>query len=564
MLTARRLYLYAVSTIGLALSLAGLTTLLRLLLDQLGFAPVGPALVLPAADRAREDLSRALALASVGLPLWLSHTWYAERLASGFDAAAASERQSTVRAAYYALVLAATLWFGAISAVDVLRETLRNVAGVHGDDYADIPGSLATSVVALLAWGYLAWARARDLRAGPMRGAAAWITRLEGYGAVLVGFIAVSFAVSDLIGNILSVLVGRAPVGGGTDWWVAPALASVALVAVGGPIWIAHWRYADGLIAEDSPWAPGERLSRVRVACLLAIAGISVAMIIAAVASTVGSVLAWAVGVAPSDDAARLVEHVIGPPLAVTPFMAAWWWHRQRAVAEAVRFGGQTRERSVRRLADLLASVIGLAVASGAAGWALGIGLDAAFGGTRTVGSSETAWRGDISQFVGYVLGATPVWLVAWYRLQARMSTAPAVEAASAARRGYLYLVGGVALVAAAVSLALVLYQMIRAVAGLPTGSMVSDVSAPIGIGMVACAVLAYHIAVFLGDARAREGAGAAARGETATAAVDVEDVEIMGPEGTDFEALNVAIRAWLPGGFTLRVTGHHGARGLS
>ena len=588
MLTARRLYLYGVSAAGLGLLLAGLVSLLRLLFDQLGFEPTGETLITPAIDRTREDLSLAIALTFVGLPLWLGHTWYTERMVRNGGAAAEVERRSVLRAVFFTLALGATLWAGAVSSADVLREGLRNLSGTRLDYYADVAGSLAIAVVALLAWSYLAWTRARDVRAGPMTGASAWISRLELYGAVLVGAIAALFALSDLIATGLSVAVGREPLAGGTDWWVAPVTASIAQGLVGGLVWVGHWRYAGSLVAPDHPWVVEERGSRVRVACSMWLIVACVGVVVVALAAAVGSVLAWGLGVAGYDDPARLIQDVVGPPLSTIPFVVAWWWHRRRAVGEGFAFGGESRRSSTDRLVELLVSLVGLAFAGVAAARTLGIALDVALGGPSAVLGLEEVWRHDVSQFAGYAIVATPIWLAAWYRVQTRTAVAPGIEAASTARRAYLVLVGGVTLVAAASSLAVILYETIRVVVGLEAVSLGSDLSGPLGVLVVAIALLGYHAGVLRGDLRVRAGAEAEAREpagavaglvgagraevlappvlgvpvgvETTAAPIEAtEEVEIVGPAGADFEALNAALRAGLPAGFSLRIRGVHG-----
>jgi hypothetical protein len=167
----------------------------------------------PAPDRMREDLGLAVALTPVGLPLWLGHTWHTERLVQGTGAAAEAERQSVVRAVYFTLALAATLWAGAISAVDVLREGSYCLLGIVPGHDADVPASLATAIVALLAWGYLAWTRAgrahrSDARCRRLGVPARPARRGGGRRAVR------AVRRADIIGTLLSAVIGRAPLEG--------------------------------------------------------------------------------------------------------------------------------------------------------------------------------------------------------------------------------------------------------------------------------------------------------------------------------------------------------------
>src|SRR5664279_2457406 len=105
MATAKRLYLYSVSGIGLGLVLYAATILMGLLFDKLGLGASLPYSALAGVQANRELLSLAIGLVAVGLPLWLFHWALVERMVSGVEAAAAVERQSIVRAVYFGLLL---------------------------------------------------------------------------------------------------------------------------------------------------------------------------------------------------------------------------------------------------------------------------------------------------------------------------------------------------------------------------------------------------------------------------------------------------------------------------
>ena len=103
MATARRLYLYIVSGIGLGLILSAGTTLLGLVLDRLGIHAVDPFSSGPfpvatgSAPLNREALAGAIGLMAVGLPLWLIHWGLVERTVRRNGPEAEAERQSQMR-----------------------------------------------------------------------------------------------------------------------------------------------------------------------------------------------------------------------------------------------------------------------------------------------------------------------------------------------------------------------------------------------------------------------------------------------------------------------------------
>ncbi len=580
MLTVRRLYLYSVSGLALGLLIVGLIGLTRLVLDQLGFGPAA-GLIGGSPDRTREDLSLGVALVLVGLPLWLVHTWYVERLVRRPDAAGEVERQSDLRALYLSIVLGIILWIGATSAADAIREGLRGlVLTTSGDYYADIPGSIATALIVLPLWAYTAWTRRRDLASGPLRRAAASISRLELYGAAFVGAIAALWAIGDLITTVLRLAVGRPPVVIDDGWWQIALGGAIAQGLVGGVVWWTHWRYSVGLVggagargsdigepagAAIGPVAAEERASRVRVAhlCALALAGVAYATV--AAAASLDALIAYGFGVAESSDLLRLVEDVVAPLLTATPFVVAAAWASRVAERESLAFGGELRAFATHRLIRVLLALVGLTLVGVGLAWTLGIAFDVLLGGSRTVASGETQWRRELAQFASFAILGLPLWLVPWHRLQTMFATDPAREAASTTRRAYLSLVGGVTLTAAASSLAFLLYRMIRMIVGLDVASLGSDVSAPLAIIVVAGALLGFHGAVLRGDVglRApveREATTAPARppdegpGEPAPVRLAEEELVIVGPPGADLDALGTTLRERLPEGFSVRV----------
>src|SRR5512143_2494907 len=92
MKTVRRLYFYAVALISIEVVLWGLINLLRSILNQ----TVGGA---------AEALARALALTLVGLPIFLFHWLWAQRMAGRDD----EERTASLRAIFFYGILIGTL-----------------------------------------------------------------------------------------------------------------------------------------------------------------------------------------------------------------------------------------------------------------------------------------------------------------------------------------------------------------------------------------------------------------------------------------------------------------------
>src|SRR3990172_12616230 len=106
MQTVRRLYLYVMSGITLAVIAAGLAMLLDVLITGTGMLehPYDPY------PSRREQLSQAIAMLAVGLPVWAVHWRFVQRgLAAGRPERDA-ERRSPIRATYLTLVLLISLF----------------------------------------------------------------------------------------------------------------------------------------------------------------------------------------------------------------------------------------------------------------------------------------------------------------------------------------------------------------------------------------------------------------------------------------------------------------------
>jgi hypothetical protein len=173
--------------------------------------------------------------------------------------------------------------------------------------------------------------------------------------------------------------------------------------------------------------------------------------------------------------------------------------------------------------------------------------------------------RDDGAPAVALALLGLCLWVPSWL-LARRERIEVSVEVASAtSRRAYLLLVSGLALVAAMISLAYLVYQGVRAL--LEAGAL-GDTAWAIATFAVASVVLLYHSVMLRADmhlvaASAPVSAEAessrptdAGPGAEAVMGIAVETLELCAPVGADFEAVNASIRSRLPEGFSLRVVG--------
>ena len=131
MQTARRLYLYLLSGIGLGVLVSGLSMLLTVLLEQLGLGPRGE-LGFGGDDPVRQQLTLASALTVVALPVWLLHWRAVERSVAHDRPDAALERTSGVRGLYFAIALGALLLVAATGLASPAATSSTSAASATG------------------------------------------------------------------------------------------------------------------------------------------------------------------------------------------------------------------------------------------------------------------------------------------------------------------------------------------------------------------------------------------------------------------------------------------------
>ena len=554
MQTVRRLYLYLMSGIALAVLLVGLNILLSVVLHALG---IGRGESLSGNDGDREALSLAAALIVVGLLVWAVHWLLIERSLRADNPNRDAERAAAERALYLTLLLGALLVFGVLAGIQLMEELTSRLFGIaRPDDFftPDIGASLATLVVTGAAWAYHVAIRQRDLRAGPLTGAGAWMPRVYLYGAALVGLIFTALNVSTLLGTSVLALSGRVPDLDVGDPRERQAAVAIAGIVAWGIVWLGHWWFSTRL-AHGTGWrADSERRARLRVAYFVGAIG-SMALgtgIFAFLAFFATLRLALAApDLSGTDDA---VEAVAVPLVSLLPWAAAWWLHRTWLFAESREADDPGRLATAERLNASVVALIGLwALAVGSAGL-LGLLLDASLGGNRTLGDF---WKSELAGYLAAAVLGTLLWLWNWLRLQARHAAAPHEEANSTVRRAYLLIVVGLTVIASLGSLAFVLYRLFASILGVAiVENAMSALSAPIGALIVAAAVAVYHGLALRRDQALRAEAASELPAEGATAeSAEVPPAQeaparrvlvLSGPANADLDATVAAIRAAL------------------
>lgn len=545
MLTLKRLYLYSVLGVALVLLLRGLTDLVRLGFERLGDAFGARSYI--GEEFALADLSWALALVIVATPIWLVHLWLVRQTLHGPAQAVADERACASRATYFLLVLAGT---GIATGLYLFDASQQLVAMVTlGDRPWGLAGALAGVVVVGSAWALHLYARRFDLKMAPERTAGDWLTRLYLYGALFITAVIGCIAVGNVLTVAGRMLLDLQPAWQSPMWWREEITWPLAATIVATAGWLTHWSLASRLLGASPPMGQSHRASQTRSGYFLAVVLVAATAVLVLASMSLRDITAEVLGAWRPTDGSRLIEDILGPLVMAAPFLAAWWWHLRRATAEALAFGAPARGRALRRSGRLVVAFVGLAGLAVGLAWELQTLLDAMASSGRSSLISTTTLRDAAAPALAAALVGLAIWTPSW-ALSQRDRMGHLVETASAtARRAYLFLVSGLAVMAAMVALAFLVYQTTRLLLGT---DLVDDSSWALAVLVVAAVVLAYHLYCLRADLRVSQAAEVPAL-ETAPARA-VETIEISAPAGADFKVLNAAIRTELPEGYELRV----------
>jgi hypothetical protein len=557
MATARRLYLYLVAAISLLVLVSGTSLLVAALLAELEWTFMRP--VGGGAGSIREQLSLAVALIAVGLPIWLIHWWLIGRGLRGEGGR--EDRTSPIRALYFTVVRGVSgvaAFIGLVASLDALLGRILGVRDPGGWSMA-----LSIAIVTIPVWALHGWARARELRAVRMTGSAAWLSRLYRYAAMYGSLTVGLIGLSGLVATVLSILVGRPDFGISDTFWRATFATQLSLVLVGLSAWAIHWRDAAAAIRDAGAIGEDDRDTRLRAAYFGAVLLTCAAYAAVAITGSIAEAGRLVLGLADRTGTVAFLENVIGPVLAVVPLLVAAWWHVRRHVLDAANRGADGTA-SADRLVRHLGALVGLAFMAVGSFQLLAMAIESlAPGSGRPLIADSWAAR-QVPWHAAQVLTGLVLWLPAWRRILGARRARPAVERAAATSRSYLFLVVGASLLASVPAATFILFRLFDTLLGAGGDfRLLVELSSPIGLVIVAAAIGLYHGRVLLADVRATAQVPASGSIEpdplTMTLALRL-------PGGTDVPALVAAIRGVLPVGAVLEgsAVDDGGAEGMS
>jgi len=407
--TAKQVYLYTVSAISLLVLSVGLYNLVALVLGELGDA-FGAGVIGGGRGTGREQISLAIALVVVGLPVFAIHWGFVQRGWRGTDEAALEERRSSLRAFHLGFVATVALAVATFAALQIVNEALTIVLGV--DRFGGggrITDDVAMVLIAGPIWWYHARRRSADLRHDRLTGSAAWLTRLHRYGWAFVGLLFLVTGASGIIETLASVVIGRSGFGADDRLWLGQLAWSLSTIVVGSAIFWFHADDARRVIRDAAVIGEDDRSTALRAAYFGAVILVALTDVGVTVASSIAALGEWVLGVADASGMSSFLELVVGPLLVAVPFAVAGWLH-WTALRREARGRSSIALAAAGRLELHLGAGVGLAFLAVGAAQLLGRVIEVLGGGE--VGNDF--FRRELVWFVALLVVGAALWIPTW------------------------------------------------------------------------------------------------------------------------------------------------------
>lgn len=518
MATVRRWYIFLVAAISLQAVTWAVIGLFRNLFT--------PSYQAPAAETAFQ-----IAVVVVGLPLFLAHWLWAQRLAERDP----EERETVLRRLYLYATLAAFLGPFVANLFDLMAALVWLVVGQSEHPFAYFEFSPSQAIirdlVALVVLGLLWFYHWRLVVAGaqvvPETGNAATVRRLYIFGFSTAGLLMTGMAAISLLRWVMFQFGPGEAIGGHDDLELS---LEVARLCTGLPLWLIFWQWAERLFNGPSE---AERESALRKFYLYATIFIAALFAITNTTFILAGIFRRALDLPPMGD--------LRDPLPIVIGTAVLWAYHTIVLWRDARLADETsRQAGVRRLYLYLVAAIGLA--------ALLIGLS----GDLSVlirSLAGTAFGSDLREqlawFTAAMVAGLPVWIIPWRQAELRAEVAGSSgseERRSIVRKIYLYFYLFVATMTILSGTVYIIYRLVSLALGESNeGNLLSDLGQAIAFSLIAAGVWLYHGFVLRGDGQLAQ------RDQTARLA-NLRVAVLDDGEGSFGQAVLNELRRELPG----------------
>lgn len=275
------------------------------------------------------------------------------------------------------------------------------------------------------------------------------VRRLYLFVAAFVGLLLFMQGGSELLRLVFLIISPDADLGVGSDWWRERLSLNLALVAVGAPLWVGHWIWAQRLARDRA-----EEGSALRALYFLGALGVTIVYAAGAAGEILVDLLERLADgtnetLASPDNLANLIIYGLvwfyhirqRPPTHLQTGAAAtiarWYWY-------VVSFGslGIVVSSLVFVIATLLKRLVGADPVS--VGW----------------------WQLPVAEGVAYIIVSSIVWTYHWAAVQRQVVNAQSPELRSTLRKVYLYAMVGSGAAGALLASGRILYLVLLSVLG--------------------------------------------------------------------------------------------------
>ncbi len=481
MKTIRRLYFYAIAFISVEVTLWGIISLLRSVVNQNEITS------------GTTSLAQALSLILVGVPIFLFHWLWAQSVSAKDD----EENSATPRAVFLYGMLLATFLPAIQNFLALINRTLLSSANLY--EYRALVGGSQTwsdnliaivinLLIAAYFWNILKqnWSKLSE----PENFAD--VRRLYRFIWMLYGLLMTTYGaqqalnfVFTLTSNVLGE-IGRETV-----------INAIALLVIGAPIWYFSWRILQDVLPDSA-----ERDSYLRLGVLYLLTLGSVIIVLSAGGNLIYKILLQILG--ESNEGTKFLHEIGGPISLGLPFGVVWayygkWLGRQFTFDENL-----PRRAGKQRLFYYLLSFVGLAATFFGVMSLLSTIIDMLTSNTFFgIGNFASS----ISSAIASLVVGLPLWLMTWRPMQ--MQALQVNDAGYHARRSvirkfYLYLVLFVSVIGGMIAAGNLAFQLISAALG-GSASNALDSSLDSLRALILFAILAwYHLSTLRKDTESK------------------------------------------------------------
>jgi len=490
MKTIRRLYFYAIAFISMEVVLWGTISLLRSILTANEVV------------NSASTLAQALSLILVGVPIFLVHWVWAQRVSVKDD----EEKTASVRAVFFYGILLGTLIPVVQNLLALINRTFLSTANLYAS-HAIVGGSqtwienLIAIVINLLIAAYFWNILKEEWRTLSETENFAEIRRMYRFIWMLYGLLMMVFGAQQALGyaftlsaqNVLGA-IGRETV-----------VNAIALLAVGAPIWYFSWRILQDVLPD-----PAEKESYLRLGILYLLSLGGVIVVLTAGGNLIYMILMHLLG--DGKTFAEFIQNIGGPISVGVPFAVIWayygkWLNQQFAFDE-----DSPRRAGKQRLYFYILSFLGLAATFFAVASLFSVVIDLLIAKTYL---SSSGFASTLSSALAALVAGLPLWLLTWRPVQADAleegshSTGSGQAVGDHARRSiirktYLYLVLFASVIGGMVSGGILIFTLINTALGGETGDFTKSTLNSLQVLILFVVLLLYHLSALRKDGAAR------------------------------------------------------------